>query len=230
PEEGASPTDAAVSRTPIYLRQVATVRHVLSAPENIVRLDGRRCIGLEIFKEARFNTIDASASAHQQLAALRRALPGYQIEVIQDQARFIEAAVSEVEKTGLVGIFLAVLVLYVFLRRVGVTAVISIAIPISIVATFNLMYFGDLSLNLMTLGGLALGAGMLIDNAIVVVENIFRYLEEGKSLSEAAVLGAGEVGGAITSSTLTTIVVFLPIVYLHGAAGELFREQAWTVT
>ena len=229
PEEGASPTDAAVSRTPIYLREVATVRHVLSAPENIVRLDGRRCIGLEIFKEARFNTIDASASAHQQLAALRRALPGYQIEVIQDQARFIEAAVSEVEKTGLVGIFLAVLVLYVFLRRVGVTAVISIAIPISIVATFNLMYFGDLSLNLMTLGGLALGAGMLIDNAIVVVENIFRYLEEGESLSEAAVLGAGEGGGAITSSTLTTIVGFLPIVYLHGAAGELFREQAWTV-
>jgi HAE1 family hydrophobic/amphiphilic exporter-1 len=229
PRADASTRAATASRTPIYLRDVATVRHVLSQPENIVRLDGRRCIGLEIFKEARFNTIDASASAHQELAVLRRALPSYQIEVIQDQARFIEAAVSEVEKTGLVGIFLAVLVLYVFLRRVGVTAVISVAIPISIVATFNLMYFADLSLNLMTLGGLALGAGMLIDNAIVVVENTYHHLEQGRSLSEAAVLGAGEVGGAITSSTLTTIVVFLPIVYLHGAAGELFREQAWTV-
>ena len=228
--ETAVPAAASVSaRIPIYLREVATVRHVLSEPENIVRLDARRCIGLEIFKEARFNTIDAATSIHQQLDALRRALPGYRIEVIQDQARFIDAAVTEVEETGLIGIFLAVLVLYVFLRRIGVTAVISIAIPISIVATFNLMYFGDLSLNLMTLGGLALGAGMLVDNAIVVVENVFRHLEEGASLSEAAVLGAGEVGGAITSSTLTTIVVFLPIVYLHGAAGELFREQAWTV-
>jgi len=216
-------------RIPVYLREVARVRQVLSEPENIVRLDGRRCVGLEIFKEARFNTIDAVASVHEQLAALRRTLPGHEIEVIRDQARFIEAAVAEVEQTGLIGIFLAVGVLYVFLRRIGVTAVISIAIPISIVATFNLMYFNELSLNIMTLGGLALGAGMLVDNAIVVVENVFRHLEEGASLAEAAVQGTGEVGGAITSSTLTTIVVFLPIVYLHGAAGELFREQAWTV-
>ena len=214
---------------PVPLREVAQVRTTLSAPENIVRLDGRRCIGLEIYKEARFNTIDAAASIHQQLQILRRSLPGYQIEVVQDQARFIEAALTEVEQTGLVGIFLAVLVLFLFLRRLGVTAVVSIAIPISIVATFNLMYFGELSLNLMTLGGLALGAGMLVDNAIVVLENISRKLEEGTPLAEAAVLGAAEVGGAISSSTATTIVVFLPIVYLHGAAGELFREQAWTV-
>ena len=225
-QRSAGPTSG---RVPIYLREVARVRHVLDEPENIVRLNGRRCIGLELFKEARFNTIDAVASIRAQLAGLRRILPGYQLEVVQDQARFIEAAIAEVEQTGLIGIFLAVVVLYVFLRRVGVTAVISLAIPISIVATFNLMYFNDLSLNIMTLGGLALGAGMLVDNAIVVVENIFRHLEAGASPAEAAVQGTGEVGGAITSSTLTTIVVFLPIVYLHGAAGELFGEQAWTV-
>ncbi|MFC2158945.1 efflux RND transporter permease subunit, partial [Acidobacteriota bacterium] len=138
-------------------------------------------------------------------------------------------AVTEVGQTGLIGICLAVIILFVFLRRIGVTAVISIAIPISVVATFNLMYFNHLTLNIMTLGGLALGAGMLVDNAIVVVENIFRHSEEGKSLKEAAIQGAGEVGGAITSATLTTIIVFLPIVYLHGISGELFKEQAWTV-
>ena len=227
---GAATASGASTRTPVYLREVAQVRTTLGEAESIVRLDGRRCIGLEIFKEARYNTIDAATSIHQQLEMLRQSLPGYGIEVVGDQARFVEAAVTEVEKAGLIGIFLAVLVLFVFLRRLGVTAVISIAIPISIVATFNLMYFADLSLNLMTLGGLALGAGMLVDNAIVVVENIFRRLEDGSSLAEAAVQGAGEVGGAITSSTLTTVVVFLPIVYLHGASGELFREQAWTVT
>jgi hydrophobic/amphiphilic exporter-1 (mainly G- bacteria), HAE1 family len=225
-----SPQDRTQStRLPISLRDVADVQYALDKAENIVRLNGRRCIGLEIYKEARFNTIDAVASIHTQLDILRRSLPGYQIDVIQDQARFIEAAVAEVEETGLLGILLAVFVLYVFLRRLGVTAVICIAIPISIVATFNLMYFNDLTLNIMTLGGLALGAGMLVDNAIVVVENIFRHLEKGSTLAEASVRGTAEVGGAITSSTLTTIVVFLPIVYLHGAAGELFREQAWTV-
>ena len=227
--DGGAAAAAASERTPVYLRDVARVRGVLSEPENLVRLDGRPCLGLEIYQEARFNTIDAAASIHQQLEVLRQSLPGYRIEVVQDQARFIEAAITEVEETGLVGILLAVVVLFVFLRRIGTTAVISIAIPISIVATFNLMYFGGLSLNLMTLGGLALGAGMLVDNAIVVVESVFRRLEEGASPVDAAVEGTAEVGGAITSSTLTTIVVFLPIVYLHGAAGELFRDQAWTV-
>ncbi len=129
----------------------------------------------------------------------------------------------------LVGILLAVFILYVFLRRIGTTLVISVAIPVSIIATFNLMYFNHLTLNIMTLGGLALGAGMLVDNAIVVLENITRLREEGVPLKEAVIKGTGDVGGAITASTVTTIVVFLPIVYLHGASGEMFKDQAWTV-
>jgi len=222
-------TGETTDRTPITLRDVAEVGYMLSEPENIVHYNGRRCIALEIFKEARFNTTQASEYIRSQLESLQRSLPGYELHIIQDQASFIKSAVREVEQTGLIGIFLAVLILFIFLRRIGVTAVISIAIPISIIATFNLMYFNKLTLNIMTLGGLALGAGMLVDNAIVVVENIFRHLEEGLGLKEAAVRGTGEVGGAITSSTLTTIIVFLPIVYLHGIAGELFKEQAWTV-
>jgi HAE1 family hydrophobic/amphiphilic exporter-1 len=222
-------TGESSDRTPITLKDISEVGYVLSEPENIVHYNGRRCLALEIFKEARFNTTQASEYIRSQLESLQRSLPGYELQIIQDQAGFIKSAVREVEQTGLIGVFLAVLILFVFLRRIRVTAVISIAIPVSIIATFNLMYFNKLTLNIMTLGGLALGAGMLVDNAIVVVENIFRHLEEGLGLKEAAVRGAGEVGGAITSSTLTTIIVFLPIIYLPGIAGELFKEQAWTV-
>ena len=130
---------------------------------------------------------------------------------------------GEVKNTLLIGILLAVFILYIFLRRIGTTLVISVAIPISIIATFNLMYFNHLTLNIMTLGGLALGAGMLVDNAIVVLENITRLSEEGMPLKEAVITGTGQVGGAITASTVTTIVVFLPIVYLHGASSEMFK-------
>ena len=216
-------------RTPIYLRDVADVRFVLSEPENVVRYNGRPAIALDIYKEAGSNTTAASKTIGDELDALRRSLAGYQIHVIQDQAGFIKAAIGEVEEAGIIGGILAILVLYFFLRKVGVTAIIGLAIPISVVATFNLMYFNNLTLNIMTLGGLALGVGMLVDNAIVVGENIFRHVESGMSIQDAAVRGAGEVGGAITSATLTTIVVFFPIVYLHGVAGELFKDQAWTV-
>lgn len=225
----ASGTADAVAGEPVYLHQVADVRTALTEPDNIVRLDGRRCVGLEIYKEARFSTTAAVASIHAQLAAIRRGLPEHRIQVIRDQARFIRAAVAEVRQAGLIGALLAVGVLFVFLRRLSVTLIVSLAIPISVVATFNLMYFGGLSLNIMTLGGLALGVGLLVDNAIVVIESIFRQREAGNDAATAAVRGTAEVGGAITSATLTTVVVFVPIVYLHGAAGELFRDQAWTV-
>lgn len=229
--DGAAAAGQAASpqRSPVLLGDVARVTLRNRDPENIVRLNGERCVGLSIYKEMKYNTVKASASLHQALARLEQALPGCRLHVIADQGRFISAAVGEVRRTALIGILLAVIVLYVFLRRIGTTAIISISIPISIVATFNLMYFKGLTLNIMTLGGLALGAGMLVDNAIVVVENIVRNIESGMGARAAAVAGAAQVGGAITASTITTIVVFLPIVYLHGAAGALFKEQAWTV-
>ncbi|MBC7186332.1 MAG: efflux RND transporter permease subunit, partial [Calditrichaeota bacterium] len=198
-------------------------------PQNIVRLNQKRCLGLAVYKETKFNTVRAANDLLRALANIRQALPGYELVVVQNQADFITTAIDEVKQSALIGVLLAVLVLYVFLRRIGATAIISVAIPISVVATFNMMYFNGLTLNIMTLGGLALGAGMLVDNAIVVMENIFRNIEAGVPLREAAVVGTAEVGGAITAATLTTIVVFLPIVYLHGVAGELFKDQAWTV-
>jgi len=216
-------------RVPVYLRDIATIRFENKDPENIVAINGERCISLSIYKEPKFNTVDAVKSLDRALETLAKALPGYEFIRVQDQGSYIHDAISEVRNTLIIGILLAVFILYIFLRRIGTTLVISIAIPVSIIATFNLMYFNNLTINIMTLGGLALGAGMLVDNAIVVLENIVRNHEEGSSFREAIVTGTGQVGSAITASTITTIVVFLPIVYLHGASGEMFRDQALTV-
>ncbi|MDP3644316.1 MAG: efflux RND transporter permease subunit [Bacteroidota bacterium] len=222
--------DQLAEKAPVYLREVAKISFANKEPENIVRMNGARCLGLSIYKETRFNTVKAVEDVSKTLADMEKALPGYHLTVISNQGTFINNAIKEVKNTALMGILLAVVVLFVFLRRIGTTLIVSLAMPISIIATFNLMYFNDLSLNIMTLGGLALGAGMLVDNAIVVMENIFRLRESGMSVKDAAIEGTSQVSGAITSSTLTTIVVFLPIVYLHGASGELFRDQAWTIT
>jgi HAE1 family hydrophobic/amphiphilic exporter-1 len=224
-----SATGTVSGRVPVYLRDVATIKFENKDPENIVTINGERCIGLSIYKEPKFNTVDAVKSLELAIAELEKALPGYEFIRVQDQGAYINSAIGEVKNTLLIGILLAVFILYIFLRRIGTTLVISVAIPVSIIATFNLMYFNHLTLNIMTLGGLALGAGMLVDNAIVVLENITRLREGGMPLKEAVIQGTGEVGGAIAASTVTTIVVFLPIVYLHGASGEMFKDQAWTV-
>lgn len=220
---------SASSRVPVYLRDIGSVRFANKDPENIVTINGERCIGLSIYKEPKYNTVDAVRKLDEAIVALGKSLPGYQFIKVLDQGTFIDNAIGEVKDTLIIGILLAVFVLYIFLRRIGTTLVISVAIPVSIIATFNLMYFNHLTLNIMTLGGLALGAGMLVDNAIVVLENITRNREEGMSLKDAVITGTGQVGGAIAASTVTTIVVFLPIVYLHGASSEMFRDQAWTV-
>lgn len=216
-------------KVPILLKDVAKVSFVAKKAQNIVRINGERCIGLSIYKETGSNTVQAVEDFEKTMVSIKKALPGYQFIVVQNQGQFIQKAIDEVKETALIGILIAILVLFVFLRRIKVTAIVSFAIPVSIIATFNLMYFNGLSLNIMTLGGLALGAGMLVDNAIVVIENIFRKMELGLSVKDAAIEGTSEVGGAIVASTLTTIVVFLPIVYMHGASGALFKDQAWTV-
>ncbi len=216
-------------RVPVFLKDVAKVSFENGSPQNIVRLNGERCIGLSIFKETEYNTVKAVKDLEEAFKVIMKALPNYNFKVIQNQGEFIQSSISEVEETAIIGIIIAVFVLFIFLRRIKVTLIISFAIPVSVIATFNLMYFNGLSLNIMTLGGLALGAGMLVDNAIVVMENIFRNREQGLSVIDAAIKGTAEVSGAIIASTLTTIVVFLPIVYLHGASGALFQDQAWTV-
>lgn len=225
-----SAAEATGDKAPLFLREVATVTFENARPDNIVRINGERSIGLSIYKEMRYNTVKVVDGVARQLTVIEQALPGYHFKVITNQGTFIKSAIGEVKDSAVLGIILAVVILFVFLRRFGTTLIVSMAIPISIVATFNLMFFNGLTLNIMTLGGLALGAGMLVDNAIVVIESIFRNQEKGLSVREAAIKGTSEVAGAVIASTLTTVVVFLPIVYLHGASGELFKDQAWTVT
>ncbi|MBO7587918.1 MAG: efflux RND transporter permease subunit [Bacteroidaceae bacterium] len=218
------------SMAPIYLRDVASIHFENRAPDNIVRVNGKRSIGISVFKEMDYNTVKAVEGIKTSLGKIRKSLPGYELMVISDQATFINNSIGEVKNSALLGILLAVIVLFVFLRRVGTTLIVAVSIPVSIIATFNLMFFSGLTINILTLGGLALGAGMLVDNAIVVIESIFRNQERGLSVRDASITGTSEVAGAVSASTLTTIVVFLPIVYLHGATGELFKDEAWTVT
>jgi HAE1 family hydrophobic/amphiphilic exporter-1 len=216
-------------QVPVVLREVASISFANKEENSIVRVNQKRSIGMSIYKETNYNTVNAVNELTESLGKLKKTVPGYEFVIIQNQGRFIQGAIDEVKESGLYGVCFAVLVLFLFLRRIGSTLIISIVIPISIIATFNLMYFNGLTLNVMTLGGLALSAGMLVDIAIVVVENIFRKREEGLSVFDAAIEGTAEVSGAITASTLTCIVVFLPIVYLQGPSGELFKDQAWTV-
>lgn len=151
------------------------------------------------------------------------------IELLSDQSTFIKSALDEVKGTAFIGGILAIVVLYIFLRRVWNTVIVALAIPISVIATFGPMLMFDVTLNIMSLGGLALGIGMLVDNAIVVLESIHRWREEGHDLITSAIRGTSEVGSAVISSTLTTVAVFFPIVFVKGIAGQIFGDMALTV-
>jgi len=216
---------------PIFLRDLAQVEVTPKEPESIVRFNGHPAVGILIKKEAEANTVRVVQTIEEAVKEYAKSLPsGVKIETAYDQSVFVRTAISELFETAAVGIILAVGVLLLFLRALTPTMIIATAIPISIIGTFNLMYFQELTLNIMTLGGLALGSGMLVDCAVVVLENIYRHQQEGEPSDHAAVVGAGEVGAAIVASTLTTVVVFLPIVFVRGIAGYLFKEQALTVT
>jgi HAE1 family hydrophobic/amphiphilic exporter-1 len=184
-------------------------------------------------QSGRMNQMMEAREKQQQrkIDRVRKRLPEYASPVlITDQARFIEASVNEVKSTAVLGGLLALCVLFLFLRELRSTIIIGVAIPISVVATFVPMYMQGISLNIMSLGGLALGIGMLVDNSIVVLESIFRCREEGDDIIHAADRGTKEVSSAVTASTLTTIAVFFPIVFVDGIAGQMFRDLALTVT
>ena len=187
-------------------------------------------MGIAIQKETGANTVQVAAKIREEIADVVNELPDIHCSYTFDQSKFIERAIGNLRNNAIVGGLLAVLVLYVFLHNLRSTLIIALAIPISIIATFTLIYFNNLTLNMMSLGGFALGVGMLVDNSIVVLENIYRHFEQGKSRLAAAQEGASEVGLAITASTLTTIAVFVPIVYIKGLVAEVFTQLALTVT
>ena len=218
----------------VRLIDVARVVRGHREREVITRIDGRESIEVAIYKEGGTNTVTVSDGVRSAIDALGRQLrqidPELRLDLVTDQARYIRQSIGEVIKTAFIGGLLAILVLYFFLRSWQATFIIGAAIPISVVATFFLMYSSGISLNIMSLGGLTLGIGLLVDNAIVVLESIQRRRDEGLDEIEATVVGASEVGRAVVASTLTTICVFLPIVFVEGVAGQLFGDQALTVT
>lgn len=215
----------------IYLKDVAEVEQAYKEREAITRLNGSEAVEIAIYKEGDANTVATAEAVEARMSQIRDILPDEMSMIkVYDQSVFIASAVNEVKNAGIIGGILAVLVLYLFLRNFWTTVIISVSIPVSIIATFNLMYGNDISLNIMSLGGIALGIGMLVDNSIVVLENIARHKEMGKGIIESAREGAGEVGMAVVASTLTTIAVFFPLVFVQGIAGQLFRDQALTVT
>ncbi|MCB1185182.1 efflux RND transporter permease subunit [bacterium] len=216
----------------VRLREVATVTWGSKEREEITRVGGRESVEVSIFKEGDANTVSVARLLQQRLAEWQDGkLPaGHELTVLFDQSHFIKQAIDEVRGAALIGGVLAVLVLLVFLRDLRSTLIIATSIPISVIATFVAMYKLDISLNIMSLGGLTLGIGMLVDNSIVVLESIFRKRQLGASLFRAAVDGSTEVAAAVVASTLTTVAVFLPIVFVEGVAGQLFRDQALTVS
>ncbi|HUT24825.1 MAG TPA: efflux RND transporter permease subunit, partial [Sumerlaeia bacterium] len=186
-------------------------------------------IRMSVNKQSGTNTVEVSRQVEEELRRVNEDYPQIQIATILNTAEYIERSISNAGSAVVYGGVLAVFVLLFFLRRLSSTAVIAIAIPISIVATFGLMYFAGFTMNVMTLGGLALGVGMLVDNAIVVLENIFRLRENGASAEEAAVGGSEEVAAAVVASTLTTVAVFLPLIFIRGMSGVMFRQLACVV-
>ncbi len=214
----------------IRLKDVAEIRDSIKERQGITRLNGRESIGILVRKEAGANTVKVTQTAREILEDIQAENPSIEIFIVSEQAKYIENAISSVRNSILFGGILAFLVLFVFLQDFKTPMIIAGVIPIAIIATFNLLYYRGITLNIMSLGGLALGIGMLVDNSIVVSESIFRHRSSGKSLFDAAVVGTREVGMAVTASTLTTISVFLPVIYVHGVAGQLFKDQALTVT
>ena len=217
----------------VVMDDVARVWRGTKEREVISRFNGRESVELRIYKEGDANAVSVSEAVRQRLDQLKeqKTYPGELThEIVYDQAQFINLAIRNVAAAALLGGLLATFVLFVFLRDLRSTATIGLSIPISVMATFTLMYQTGVSLNIMSLGGVALGVGMLVDNSIVVLESIHRHRRRNPDLAEAVYRGTREVGKAVAASTLTTVAVFLPMIFVEGIAGQLFKDQALTIT
>ncbi|PIP37359.1 MAG: acriflavin resistance protein [Desulfobacterales bacterium CG07_land_8_20_14_0_80_52_14] len=215
---------------PIQLKEIATVEDAWEKITRIVRVNGKPGIRLAVNKQSGKNTVEVASGVLEEITRINQDFPQLQIVPIIDTSDYIKRSITNVGTSALYGGALAVLVLLFFLRNIPSTAIIATTIPISVVATFGLMYFSGFTLNLMTLGGLALGVGMLVDNAIVVLENIFRLRESGQDPESAAINGSHEVAAAVIASTLTTLVVFLPLIFVRGMSGIMFKQLSYVVS
>lgn len=213
----------------IYLEDVAQVTLTTKDLTTISKVNGESAVSLAIQKQSGTNTVAVADAVREAVNEINKS-GAYNVDIVVDLSVYIKQSISQVSSNAVIGGLLAILILFIFLRNVRSTIIISLSIPISIIATFVLIYFNHITLNMMTLGGLALGVGMLVDNSVVVLENIYRLRQEGLSKFDAAVEGTKEVAMAVTASTLTTIAVFLPIAFVEGITAIMFKELALTVT
>jgi HAE1 family hydrophobic/amphiphilic exporter-1 len=215
--------------SPIRVRDVAEVVDGYEDINNLAEVNGTPIVRLDIQKQSGANTVAVAARIRQEVDAINADRDDIALRIESDQSVFIRESIDNVQRSAIWGGLLAILVLYVFLRNGSTTGVIALSIPISMTATFGLLYFSGLTLNQMTFGGLALGIGLIVDNAIVVLENIARHRQSGSGLMESARVGAREVAGAVVASTLTTCVIFLPVVFMRTTSGQLFQTLALVV-
>jgi len=214
----------------VHLSDIAEIKETLTTPPGITRLNGEDTVLLRISRQPGANTVQIANQVNKTLQELALENPDLNFITIADQSIFIKQSVENLASSGVLGAVLALIVLFIFLRNLRSVLIIGLSIPISIIATFILLLFGNLNLNLMSLGGLALGTGMLVDSSIVVLENIYRYVIKGEDAAIAAEKGSRETATAIFASTVTTLVVFLPVIYMQSIAGEIFKELGLTVS
>ena len=218
-----------VDGRPIRVRDVAEVRDGFEDINRIVQVDRRPMLRMGVRKQSGSNTVAVAAKAREVMEEINKERDDIQLMLVIDQSDFIQNSIDNVQQSAVWGGLLAIFILYLFLRNGSSTFIIALSIPISIIATFGLLYFDGLTLNQMSFGGLALGIGLIVDNAIVVLENVVRLREQRHSLQESALIGTKQVAGAITASTLTTCVIFLPVVFMKTISGTLFKELALVV-
>ncbi len=214
---------------PIYLRDIAAVNDATEDRRQFLRIDGRAAVRMSVNKQTGENTVAVSDGVRQEVDRINREVPGVRVLVTNDQATFIARAIGSVQEHALVGGLLVVLIIFAFLRDFRSTLIVCTSIPVSVIGTFALLYFGGFTLNTLTFGGLALGIGMIVDAAIVVLENTHRHLHMGKDRMTAAIEGSEEVWSAILASTLTHIAVFIPLLFLSGISSVLFGQLSIVV-
>ncbi len=229
-QNSSSGSQSVAGGMPVRLRDVADVSQGYKEREAIIRLAGKEAVELAVYREGDANTVATADAVHARIEELKEQFPAdFELTVVDDQSKFIRNAISDVKIDALIGGTLAILVIFLFLRSGWSTLVVGLSLPVSIITTFFFMDQLGLSLNVMSLGGLALATGLVVDDSIVVLESIAKARERGLGVLQAAILGTREVSMAVVASTLTTIAVFLPLVFVEGIAGQLFRDQALTV-
>jgi len=215
---------------PVYLRDIAEVTDSTEDIRSVLRINGRPGVRMQVTKQSGTNTVQIAQGVRAEIERINREVPGVKISLLDDSAKFIERSIGAVQEHVMIGSVLVVLIIFLFLRNFRSTLIVCTAIPISVVGTFALLYFGGLTLNTMTFGGLALGVGMIVDAAIVVLENSFRHMEHhGKDRMTASIDGSEEVWSAILASILTHIAVFVPLLFLEGVSSIMFRQLSIVV-